>query len=500
MSPEQARGEKVDKRTDVYSLGIVLYEMLAGTVPFHADTTFGMLMKHINEPPPPIPGISPDLQALMDRALAKDPALRYASAGELADEFEAVFSGRTLSPGTLHMAKVARQAAEADRQAKPRPEENRMRRWLRMGAEVIIALFLLLLIIQFVGPTRQTAITTPLPVDPNIPVGRVRFSDSSNINDRITLILSSIPQPDANTHYELWLIGDDQTARNAGSITFDENHEAQLVFTDPQHQNLLLYRQIQITREQDNAPVSKPTGEIVYSSIFPAQALVYVRNVELAYDGVPDSLALMQGLYYYGGSYINTPINGDAFNDPTFVSMVQAYKNQDEATVRKTTEMVINQIVGDASDQYKDYDQDGQIDVYSSDGYGSLPNGTHAGYLQETALHTKNAADAPDSTSNIREQSEKIKICIQNMDGWTKQILNLALQLNETPFGPEMNPIVDELSKLGNQLVNGVDVNGNEFIDPIAGECGADKAYEYGRYLADFLIYIGPNRIPPNGK
>ncbi len=72
MSPEQARGEKVDKRTDIYSLGIMLYEMLAGTVPFQSDTTFGMLMKHINEPPPPIQGISPDLQALIRKPLVMD--------------------------------------------------------------------------------------------------------------------------------------------------------------------------------------------------------------------------------------------------------------------------------------------------------------------------------------------------------------------------------------------------------------------------------------------
>ena len=58
MSPEQARGEQTDRRTDIYSLGIVLYEMLAGRVPFEADTTWSLIYKQINDPPPPIPGIS----------------------------------------------------------------------------------------------------------------------------------------------------------------------------------------------------------------------------------------------------------------------------------------------------------------------------------------------------------------------------------------------------------------------------------------------------------
>jgi hypothetical protein len=273
-----------------------------------------------------------------------------------------------------------------------------------------------------------------------------------------------------------------------------------LVFTDNSGNNLLKYNQLQITIEQDNAAVTKPTGKVAYSSVFPPQALVYVRNVEVAYDKAPDNLALMQGLYYFSGSYVNTPINGDPVIDPQFVGMVKAYDNKDEATLRKDTEMVINQIVGESGDQYKDYDGDGTVDTYSSDGYGSLPNGDHPGYLQETAINVKAAADAPDSTANIREQSAALEICIQNMQGWTNQLLPLALQLNDTAFGPDMMPIIDQLSKLGNNLLNGDDANNNGLIEPIKGECGADKAYELGWYMSDFSIFIGPNRIPPSGK
>src|SRR5512141_363129 len=125
MSPEQARGEKVDKRTDIYSLGIMLYEMLAGTVPFQADTTFCMLLRHINEPPPPIEGLSDEMQIILDRALAKDVDLRYQSAGDLANEFVGLFNGQTISPGTLHMAQLDRQTAEESNPGKRPPEPRR---------------------------------------------------------------------------------------------------------------------------------------------------------------------------------------------------------------------------------------------------------------------------------------------------------------------------------------------------------------------------------------
>lgn len=87
MSPEQARGDQTDHRTDIYSLGIVLYEMLAGRVPFEADSTLSVIYKQINDPPPSIPGISPAVQKVIDRALAKNPEDRYPTSRNMAVDF-----------------------------------------------------------------------------------------------------------------------------------------------------------------------------------------------------------------------------------------------------------------------------------------------------------------------------------------------------------------------------------------------------------------------------
>ena len=86
------------------------------------------------------------------------------------------------------------------------------------------------------------------------------------------------------------------------------------------------------------------------------------------------------------------------------------------------------------------------------------------------------------------------------MEGWTNQILPLALKLQATSFGPEMKPTIDELSRLGKALSNGVDANENGTVEPIEGECSALQAYDYGTFMADFSLFTGPNRIPPTAE
>jgi serine/threonine-protein kinase len=90
LSPEQASGKPVTPATDVYSLGVVLYELLTAEVPFPGDNFVAVAMKHLNEPPPDILQERPDvplrLASALDRALEKDPARRFASMHEFAAE------------------------------------------------------------------------------------------------------------------------------------------------------------------------------------------------------------------------------------------------------------------------------------------------------------------------------------------------------------------------------------------------------------------------------
>lgn len=90
MSPEQIEGQEGDGRADLYSLGVVLFEMLTGRTPYDSDDPFQVAAKHLSEPVPRLPGSLSPYQGLIDRLLAKSPRDRYASARELIEAIDAL--------------------------------------------------------------------------------------------------------------------------------------------------------------------------------------------------------------------------------------------------------------------------------------------------------------------------------------------------------------------------------------------------------------------------
>lgn len=128
MSPEQARGDRADMRSDIFSLGVVFYEMLTGRLPFKGKTSVDVMHSVMHDEPPPVESAPPQLQQMVTRMLLKDPNARYQSAERLLTELRAVVRSYYADQGVPRDKAALRQAA------KPPPQSgffNRMAAWMQ---------------------------------------------------------------------------------------------------------------------------------------------------------------------------------------------------------------------------------------------------------------------------------------------------------------------------------------------------------------------------------
>jgi serine/threonine-protein kinase len=130
VAPEQAQGESVDRRTDIYALGCVLYELLTSRQPFSADSAVALAYKHVSEPPVPPsrlnPDISPELERVCLKAMAKNPSDRYQTARDFATDLSRAVQGlAVMAPPAAAYATTRMMTGQVDRTMVAVPTERR---------------------------------------------------------------------------------------------------------------------------------------------------------------------------------------------------------------------------------------------------------------------------------------------------------------------------------------------------------------------------------------
>jgi serine/threonine-protein kinase PpkA len=199
MSPEQARGQAVDGRADLYSLGIVFYEMLTGTLPYQAQDQIAIAIMHISEPVPTLPGEFDRFQPLLTKLLAKDPTARFQTGTELIEAFEELERAAQPPPqaASRRVEDLPTIAVAAPVGDFGKPDRGALIKWAARGAAALVVAGVAIYALTSSGPepteTTGASTTTTAAGTPAVPDGSPRepANDENIRNAQIAVLFQA---------------------------------------------------------------------------------------------------------------------------------------------------------------------------------------------------------------------------------------------------------------------------------------------------------------------
>lgn len=448
MSPEQARGDPVDSRSDIYSVGIILYEILEGKPPFDpdTDTPASILFKQVNADPPPLTNVPLAIQEVAMKALAKDKDARYQEAGQLSRDLhtaiEAMPEEATSKPRLTQHGVQAPAATPRFRLADvPWTHPLIILAGLALGVLVLVggaALGGQLVPITpemgsvSIATTEVPEAASPQP-SPDVEDGAANEEDLATVtiqqavqegpvgfaqirDGTLDVRLSEVDAPPEGQSYHAWLLasqeGETINLNRDGDVQWADG-QLLVSYTQPESSNLLgTYRRFVVSLEPRGALLAEPS-RVVYSGEVAEQMSSLVRFAAQVHEGDPLTANLPDYLLDQSNHFSSHA--GFA---------LEALEAGNLAGVRTHTEHVINILDGREGELYGDWNDD-DFTENPGDELGLLPmlelleraaagaaefDRERGGTGEPAASISQRAADLADQMSAVRETARQVAL------------------------------------------------------------------------------------------
>jgi tRNA A-37 threonylcarbamoyl transferase component Bud32 len=505
IAPEQGQGHPIDYRADLYSLGVVAFEMLTGVRPFGGRTPVEAIIEHVNAPVPSVTRLRPALpyalEATMQRVMAKHPDMRYQTAVDFYEDFSRAchsdpsvvelrlglmpkvetavhpviqVTGEVQAPPSTiifadpHPQTPALDSPVASDEAAPMLTPGILqRRGLRLAALALAVVVGLALVRMSIG-----RVTT---------FGSVRYSAGAIAGDTVRLDVQALPAPPDGEAYVAWLhnTGDGSTAM-LGALTVDESGMASLSYTDPDGRILpALFDQIIITQETESRAPS--AGTVRYRGQLPTALSVALTEILYKSNQLPEGAAGRVATYGPAGVPLNSLLDG-VLLEATFGQLHSglAADAPNAGAMYIHAEHTINIMRGTRDD-------------HNGNGRGENP-GRKIGvpfFLDHMDALFNAAINAPDTPPDAANAMLWLPICTQNMRTWMNRVISLEFELLAATDIEVVTPQKTESTVLATWMLEGRDLNENGQVEMVEGECGLQQVTATLQGIAVIPIVAG---------